>query len=666
MKATVKSITLTDFKGIVGTATYNLFDRTKISGLNGLGKSTIADSYFWVLADRDTELRNNPQIRPNGGRECTPTVSIEFEIDGKPVTVTKMQKMKKSKPDENGVVKTSLTNSYEVNSVQKSEKQFKAYLEDLGFDFKRFLALSHPDVFLKDMNEKKQKETIRAILFEMADTSITDLEIARQNGTKELAKLLENYTVDEVTAMQNSTKRKIAENYGREGEILRAKIEGMEASKKHIDVSSLERQKTDITAAIADIQTRIDSADKKSEEYKKLSDNILNLKFKLTDMEREANAENEKKRQEIRHKINDAECEKGKNGLEQVKLKRQLSQIQANIETDTKDIYRQRDFWKKDQELLKIAQERVFDESSLVCPYCGQEYPEEKKESLRDEFENHKAKEIEGIKKDIKDIETKGSSLKAKIKEEKEEVEKIQVEIDKLNNHIADLNKMVETLTTEMDAVPNSVDMSNNADYVALRKEISEKESSMNAERDTNAAADNLKIELREKQAELTEIEKQIALAEHDKEIDKEIEELKEKKLEYEQNLTDCEKILYQIKMLNKRKNELLEESVNKNFKLVTWRLFKFQKNGEYLDDCTPTYSGKAFGSEANTSLELRMKLDIIRGLQKFYGQHYPVFIDRAECLDDNSLKGIEVDCQAVFLNVSNDSELRIEELRKE
>lgn len=658
MKATVKSITLTDFKGVVGTKTYNLFEKTKICGKNGLGKTTISDAFYWAMADKDTELRSNPNIRPIDGRECTPTVTIEFEIDGKPVTVAKMQKMKKSKPDDKGVVKTSLTNSYEVNAVQKSEKQFKAYLEDLGFDFEKFLPLSHPDMFLKGMNEKKQKEAIRAVLFEMADMTISDLDIARQNGTKELEDLLEKYTQDEVEAMQNSTRRKIVENYGADGKILKAKIEGMEASKKHIDVAQIEKRKEDVSLLIKNISRKIDSTEKQSEEYKKLSDDILNLKFKLTDMEREANAENEKKRQEIRHKINDTEVKKGRISLDVVKLKRQLSQTESEIEADTKEIYRQRDLWNEANSRLKEAQKRVFDGSSLVCPYCGQEYPEEKKDDLRAEFESHKAKEIEDIKKDIKDIETKGSSLKAKIKAGKEDAEKIQVDIDKLNDHIADLAKMVDKLTTEMNAIPDSVDISQDKDYLALQKEISEKESAMNAECKKNAAADSLKIELSEKQAELTEVEKQIALSERDKEIDKEIEALREKGMEYEQNLADCEKILYQIGFLNQKKNILLEKSVNKNFKLVTWRLFKFQKNGEVLNDCTPMIDGKDFESCSNGALKVLAKLDIIDGLQRYYNQFYPVFADDFALVTSETESRIDMDCQLVTLVADSGSKV--------
>ena len=186
MKAKIKRIELTDFKG-VRNASYEFGDKTKISAENGAGKTTIADSFYWLFADKNYSLASNPNIRPNDGRECTPTVIAELDVDGKSVTVAKMQKYKVSKPDANGVSKVSLTNTYEVNSVPKSERDFKEYLSDLGVDFDKFLQLSHPDVFVAGMNEKKAREQMRNTLFEMAGT-ISDLEIAKMSAeTKEVA-----------------------------------------------------------------------------------------------------------------------------------------------------------------------------------------------------------------------------------------------------------------------------------------------------------------------------------------------------------------------------------------------------------------------------------------------------------------------------------------------
>ena len=60
------------------------------------------------------------------------SIKAEFEVDGKPLEVTKLQK-------QNWVTKRGSeeqtfqgnTNLYEVNTIPKSEKEFKAYIEGL-------------------------------------------------------------------------------------------------------------------------------------------------------------------------------------------------------------------------------------------------------------------------------------------------------------------------------------------------------------------------------------------------------------------------------------------------------------------------------------------------------------------------------------------------------
>ena len=46
-------------------------------------------------------------------------------MDGKEITIAKMQKRKVGKPDANGISKVTLTNTYEINSVPKTERDFK-------------------------------------------------------------------------------------------------------------------------------------------------------------------------------------------------------------------------------------------------------------------------------------------------------------------------------------------------------------------------------------------------------------------------------------------------------------------------------------------------------------------------------------------------------------
>ena len=646
MKVKIKRIELTDFKG-VRNAKYEFGDKTKISAENGTGKTTIADAFYWLFADKNYSLVSNPNIRPNDGRECTPTVIAELDIEGKPVIVAKMQKCKIGKPDENGVSKTSLTNTYEVNSVPKSERDFKEYLSDLGVDFNKFLQLSHPDVFVAGMNEKKTREQMRNTLFEMAGT-ISDLEIAKMSAeTKEVAELFENYTKEEIEAMQNATLRKIKENYGKEGEILRAKIEGLESAKVDIDVAEYELGKRAIVELIKSNKAKQEDNSKLLEEKQKISDGILELQFELNDLQRKANEENFAEREELNRKISDKKFLVRKTKDTIVETKQMIGFTNQNIDTLKQNLSVARNDWKS-------ANERVFDENSLVCTYCGQEYPIEKKEQLKADFESHKAEEL----KRATDFGNKTKEMLDKEKKRLEELEKELLEheqsLEMLNSAIADLEKQLSEL-------PQIIDISEREDVKAIKAQIAEKEKAMQSSNSADEIRSQLKAELEELQKQYNEFECQIAKASNNVEIDEQISELRAKQGEYEQSKADCEKILYQLSLVSRKKNELLTEEINKHFNIVKWKLFDYQKNGGYVDCCIPLIDDRQFGTSTNKGREILAKLDIISGLQKFFGQSYPVFLDNAESLSEQTINRIDMDCQLVMMSVSEDKELRIE-----
>ena len=646
MNVKIKRIELTDFKG-VRNASYEFGDKTKISAENGAGKTTISDAFYWLFADKNYSLASNPNIRPNDGRECTPTVIAELEIDGKPVTVAKMQKCKVSKQDANGVSKVSLTNSYEINSVPKSERDFKEYLSDLGVDFDKFLQLSHPDVFVAGMNEKKAREQMRNTLFEMAGT-ISDLEIAKMSAeTKEVAELFENYTKEEIEAMQNATLRKIKENYGKEGEILRAKIEGLESAKVDIDVAEFELGKKAVMELIKSNKAKQEDNSKLFEEKQKLSDGILELQFELNDLQRKANEENFAEREELNRKISDKKFLVRKTKDTIVETKQMIGFTNQNIDTLKQNLSVARDDWKS-------ANERVFDENSLVCTYCGQEYPIEKKEQLKADFESHKEEEL----KRATDF---GNKTKEMLDNEKKRLEELEKELPEHEQSLEMLNSAIADLEKQLSELSQLIDISDREDVKAIKTQIAEKEKAMQSSNSANEIRSQLKAELEELQEQYNEFERKIAKASNNVEIDEQISDLRAKQGEYEQSKADCEKILYQLSLVSRKKNELLTEEINKHFKIVKWKLHDYQKNGSYIDVCIPFVDNRQFGTSTNKGREILAKLDIISGLQKFYRQSYPVFLDNAESLSEQTTNRIDMDCQLIMMTVSEDKELRIE-----
>lgn len=275
----LKEMHLTDFKG-VKEATYSFGDQTKIMAANGLGKTTIATAWYWLWADKDYELHSNPNIRPDNVEECIPRVELVLEIDGAEVSAAKQQKRTVSKPDDRGVSKVTLTNTYEINSVPKTERDFKAYFEDLGIRFDKFLPLSHPEVFTG-----QKAGDMRKLLFSMAESK-SDYDVAKiTEGCGDVAELLLKYKCEEIEAMHKASKRKSEEQV----KAIPNQIIGLEKAKVDIDTAELELQKRTLETQISDKETSYHDIDKEFESYQKASDGILELRMEINEFARKVN-----------------------------------------------------------------------------------------------------------------------------------------------------------------------------------------------------------------------------------------------------------------------------------------------------------------------------------------------------------------------------------------
>lgn len=641
MRATIKSISLENFKG-VKSATYQ-FDGKNVSviGQNGAGKTTIFTAYMWLMADKDSDLKSNPNIRPLYTEECTPRVEVVFDIDRKEVTASKIQKCTIKKSKNGGADTVSLSNSYEVNSVEYGERDFKKKMAEYGFDFDLFLPLSHQDVFTS-----QKSADMRKVLFGMASEQ-SDYDIACDTkGAQNVALLLENYTTEEVKAMQSATLRKIREEYGKDGEILRAKIEGMEQSKTDIDVAELELLKKSLNEQIAKNKTKQEDISKEFEEQQKASDGILELKFELNDLQRKANEENNRKRRELEEEISSADMSAQQHSKTIILANDKITSKKRDLSDYEKYIAECRDMWNE-------ANAIEFDENSLVCPMCGQELPEDKKGQERSKFEKCKAKKLA-------DISDRGNGWKQKIKETKAEIEQLEKSVEIATKQKEMAEKRSEELEEKLDKLPQSIDISDRPEVQEIQRQIAEKEQAMNKGNSAEEIRQDLRFELNDLQNHLVAVEKQLALAQKNVEIDKDISKLREKQKSFEQQKSDCEKVLFQLDLVSRKKNGLLQEDINSHFELVDFKLFDWLKNGEYKEVCVPQFKGKDMGVSTNTGLEILMKLDVIKGLQRHYDMFLPIFIDGAEALDRNSIEKIEMDCQCIFLSVVDEKELKI------
>lgn len=612
---------------------FSFFHLTKILAENGRGKSSILTGINWVLYNCDYELRDNPQVRRvvdgKSVDDMDTAVTLVLDVDGKEVTLRKVQKRTYSKDGSS----YKDDNSYYINDVRKNLKDFNAYLD---VDMNVFKMCSNVNAFL---NQKPAE--MREYLFGLVG-DVTDLDIAQQRvELSELAPLLEKYTTEELSAMNKATKANIT----KELPVLDGQIKEKERDvqlKQAIDVSDLELQRNSLKEQITDCVAKQTDNDKLMAEYDKASSDILNLKFELNDMSRKANEENVKARRDIENKISDKQF-----------LVRQtektISETEHCIELSKQTIESITGYLDVERKKWTEENNRQFDENSLICPYCGNEYSEDKKEQLRADFKKHKADTLKAI--------TDNGNLYAdRLSKEKKTLADLEAELPEHKENLGMLDTAIEVLTEQLSELPQEIDVSATEEYKALEQQIAEKEQTMHKANDISAVKAELKVQESELRQQLSDCEAKIAASNTAMEEER-LEELRNRQRDMEQGKTNAEKILSLLDELDKAKNEALSDAINSHFGLVKWQLFEYAKNGNYKSVCVPMVDGKSIlTTMSNKGNRILGRIDICNSIQKISGITCPIWLDDAESLDESNQSKVAqmVGGQAIMLIVDS------------
>lgn len=639
-RAILKKVVLENFM-CYAHAEFDFYAITKIMAKNGKGKSTIATAYLWCLFNCDYELKDNPVVRREvDGKsvdDMDTSVELTLDIDGKEVTMKKVQKRTYSKDGSS----YKDDNKYFVNDVPKTLKDFNAYLD---VDMNVFKMCSNINAFL---NQKPAE--MREYLFSLVG-DVTDLDIASQKAElAELVPLLNKYTVEELSAMNKATKAKITKDLP----ILDGQIKEKERDiqiKSDIDTSDLELLKNSLKEQITDCIAKQTDNDKMLAEYDKASADILDLKFKQGDLSRKANEENIKARRGLESQISN---------LNYVinDTKKSISNAENVVSFDKNKIAEYQKTLDDSRTEWKAEKERVFDESSLICPYCKQEYSEDKKEELRTDFKAYKEAELNHIT-------DKGNATKKELAIAKDKLAEAVKKLTEYREHLDTYAHDMFILEKQLSELPQEIDVTVTEEYKALEQKIAEKEQAMHKANDISSVKVELKAQENELRQQLSECERKIAESNTEKD-EQRLEELRVEQRTQEQNKTNAEKILDLLDELDKAKNETLSDSINSHFSLVKWKLFELNKSGGYKSVCIPTVNGKSIlTTMSNKGNRILGRVDICNSIQKISDMSVPIILDDSESLDNTNQKKVAdmVDSQLIMLIVNDSEKLEIVE----
>lgn len=611
--------------------------KTFIRGCNACGKSTIKRAIQYALNSRDENGKEITGIRPHdeNGKdyEVDTTVQLGISVDGIETTLGKVFRRNFNKKGDF----TGNVTDYSISDIPKRLKDYDEYIKEIipseiCINAQAFLSL--------DTTHR------RALLEQTFSTHTTDSIIDDNPEFESIRELLKVGTIDEL-----KKRCRLALNGDKNKKGLRdllaeipVRIDEVEKTRVDINLVELELLKSSLLEQIAENKAKQESTDKQFEEYDNLQKGVLELQFALSDLERKANEENNRRKAELDDKIVDIQVEIKKASNNLLICENSIQVEKNNIEHNQKGLEQER---RNYRDLMKLE----FDANELVCPTCKREYEPEKQAELKENFEKSKKEHLEAIT-------GQGNYFKKAKEDCEKKIEELTKQKVEWEEKIFELQKSLKPLADEMGKLPETIDISDTPEYKAIKAQIEEKEAAMHKGNNADEIRQALKTEYEELHEQLREVEKQLASANND-DVDRRIEELHKEQREVAQKIADVEKELDYIVRFERTKNRILEEDVNGNFEYVKFSLFELQVNGDYKDICSPVIGGESYDRNLNHGAKILAEIDICRAFQRANDIVALIICDDTESLDPDRVPNIEN--QIILLMRTDDKELTIE-----
>lgn len=675
----IKSLTLNNYRCFSGEHEFHadFGEKTRVSGKNGSGKSTVMNAVMEVLTGKNADGTQADNVRPIVNGQEVEGVDVErtivLNISGKETEIKKITKQKRERVD--GVmqyVPGSNVNSYTVDGISFNQKKLDEFIAENICPPETLLACCNPNAFLS----LKSTTDIRAFLEKMAGFDLNEYikslgakfaeieEITKGNPIEQVQKTLNKQLTDQKKA---TAKAETEWKYEK----------GKSVDSGEDDLTRLAEQKASYENQIAILDEQEKSLDDVMTAYDQKSKNILDLKFEQSEIVRKSNEGlvNQKKKLNENVVLFEQERKFTENDLRMAEM--DLKHANMGIERHTAEVKQAQTGWKTysereypEENLEKIKAEQ-FDESSLVCPTCGQDLPVEQAEKIRSEFERKKSERIadeESVKtsfyeakdKKLTEITESGNKAAADLKEAKKAKEEAERKIAELNQKITSLAMEIQGKQTELSKLPESVDLSDNAEYQKISAKIEQAEAAL---REMNNGSEKRREIANKRKGfirECAKIDAEINNIQRKKQAhEEEVEKLYQAFRESSQKEADIQRKKDILKNFSIKKNERIAEMINPYFEEFQFNFLSYTQNNDPVEVCEMIRKGVEYRN-LNYSDQLICKVDLLCGFQKIQGVSLPIFIDNAESI--NVSRRPVTSRQMVFLEVT-DTDLKVEDI---
>lgn len=660
------SMHIQNFKGCKDR-TIEFGEKTRISGANATGKTTIFDAFTWLLLGKDSLGSSDFDIRPldaDGKMVDNIEISVaaKISVDGDEYDLKKVQKQKwVKKRGTNTREFQGNVNEFEINGYPKSQKEFKEFISEI-VDEDVFNLITNPSAF-NALHWEEQREILMKIV-----GCPSNVEIAKTFGEK-YALLIPELKIASTDDILKKYKKARIELKKDEKEIP-PRIDEAFKSLVIADVGALEIEKSAKEVALQKVEDELSGGNGKLGEINSKRQEIMNLKFRISEIQNEENQKLFDKSKALRDDLVAKEDTLRSIKREIADTNSEIHSVHSKYEWSVKEVKRLQEEWKaeKAKTFPEMVPMEPIPESASVCPACGQDLPEDviqknienyekKKQAYEDKYTNDLIQFKERKKNKISEIETAGTEAAANRDKYKSREEELRKSMVKLDSKLVEAQKNYDSAQEELDRYPKTADISEKAEYLATIEKISVLEKEIESMSSDTSGRTELEAKKAVLKDEITEIAGKILAADNTK-TKKRIAELEAEQKEVGQKIANQEKMINLTDDFIRSKSAMVAADVNKKFNVVSFKLFEDQINGGLKETCECTVNGVPLSS-LNNGHRIIAGLDIIQSLSNLYEVSCPVFIDNSEAV--NEVNFPEMNAQMIHLAVTKDKELKIE-----
>lgn len=666
-KILIDKICLRYFKGVENKEIVLGDNINVVKGRNGIGKSTIADAISWVLfgTNQSGATKFGIKTKDKDGNEIEDVahsveISLSVQDEQEGLTCYVLTRTLTETRKEDGSVTNSYT--YKVDGEVETAGDFKKVVDAICPE-EVFRLCSSPYSFTQmDWSEQRKR------LNEMFGVPSVEDVTGGDKKYDAIKELLEKDDVDKVLKHLNYKRKEVQKSLDEVPVRLEALKNVLPKAEDWADIENRIKEKgLEIDATRKSLNTIDNGGADLIRKQQNIS--ILNLDYKRKRIMEESA---QRKMGEILKANAEAKtaCKKAvaeaEQNIEDLKQKSKSFDV-ALVKCDARmnELDAEKADGKEKWKLIK-ARKWEWNEDDAFCPTCKQPLPEDQVQRIMEEskkaFLNNQASDLKKLGDDAVRIKEEVKKCEENTEYFKTQQKATQTQLDKAEAELIEARKALEEQTNkEEEKVSVETLLAEKPEYKQVCDRIKKIEAEQEKPADEGMSEEDKKLKadlekkLKDLESEREVLASRLAVKAQWEKVNAQIVGLHEERTQWKEQIDSLDEKIKAASDFQKRSCEVLEENVNRRFKLVRWKMFRRQLDGTEKPWCECSVDGVPY-SDLNTAAKINAGLDITNTLKRHYGVDVPCVIDNAETVQEPLYEG----GQQIRLTVTDDEDIVI------